>query len=45
MNDSKFANEQALADLEALRKTLAQWLPMSSSMPVLSSEFMAELMS
>jgi len=30
MNDSKFANEEALADPEKLRATLKQWLPLSS---------------
>ena len=32
MNDTRFANEDALADPEKLRETLKEWLPMSSSM-------------
>lgn len=31
MNDTTFANEDALADPEKLRETLKEWLPMSSS--------------
>lgn len=31
MNESKYANEAAFADPEELAKTLAEWLPLSSS--------------
>jgi len=31
MNESKYANEAAFADPKELTKTLAEWLPLSSS--------------
>ena len=31
MNDTRFANEDSLADPEKLRETLKEWLPLSSS--------------
>lgn len=32
MNDTKYANEEALADPQRLQETLANWLPLSSSL-------------